>query len=139
MPSIEEIKKYVTDQVAQDIVDTAAYGGITYWATAPSEKEFAGLPEGKTWTIVEGYDDTDWGGEREVDEVHYLSADDIREAYAKLLDLSQTIVDREIHGYIVQSWIDRDEKDGIDAGHIDASAADVLIQIACFGDEVRYG
>ncbi|UFD98007.1 hypothetical protein PQC18_gp69 [Streptomyces phage Pablito] len=138
MPSIEEIQQYVTDQVAADIVEIAAYGGITYWATEPNEEEFAGLPEGKTWTIVEGIDDTGWGGDREVDAVHYLNTDDIREAYTKLLDLNQQIVGREIHGYIVQSWIDRNEKDGIDAGHIDADAADAIIQIACL-DELRYG
>lgn len=137
MPSIEEIKKYLTDEVAQDIVDTGSGGGITYWATEPNEEEFAGLPEGKTWTIVEGIDDYPFGG-REVEGVHYLNADDIREAYAKLLDPDQRIVGRAIHGYIVESWKDRDEKDGIDAGHIDADAADAITQIACLG-ELRYG
>lgn len=137
MPSVEEIKKYVTDQVAANIVGTAAYGGITYWATAPTDEEFAGLPEGKTWTIVEGIDDYPFGG-REVDEVHYLNADDIREAYSKLLALDQQIVGREIHGYIVDSWMDRDEKVGVDTGHIDADAADAIIQIAALG-ELRYG
>jgi hypothetical protein len=138
VPSIEEISKYVTDKHAQGIIDTAAYGGITYWATEPSEAEFAGLPEGKTWTIVEGVDDTGWGGEREVDEVHYLSADDIRKGYAELLALDQTLVNRTLHGYVVQSWIDRDEKDGIDLSHIDADAADVIVQVAAL-EEVRYG
>ncbi|MFF7800224.1 hypothetical protein [Streptomyces olivaceus] len=138
MPHIDEIKKYVTDQIAQDIIDTASYGGITYWAMGPTRKEFAGLPEGKTWTIVEGVDDRAFGGDREVDEVFYLNADDVREAYRKLLALDQQYAGREIHGYIVQSWIDRDDKEGIDTSHIDADAADALVQIACF-DELRYG
>ncbi|MFE9925180.1 hypothetical protein ACFYQA_27480 [Streptomyces sp. NPDC005774] len=139
MPSIEQIKTYVTDQAAQDIIDIASEGGITYWATQPTDEEFAGLPEGKAWTIAEGTGaDPYFGDEREVDAVHYLSADDVREAYSRLLDLDQEYVNQEYHGYVVQSWLDRDEKDGIDAAHIDAGTADVLVQVACF-DEVRYG
>ncbi|MFD7677510.1 hypothetical protein [Streptomyces sp. NPDC060187] len=140
MPSIDEIKQFVTDQTAQDIIDTAS-AGITYWATNPTDEEFAGLPEGKTWTIVEGtaphpifaFDDV-----REVEGVYYLNADDIREAYRKLLSLDQTLVGREIHGYVVDSWINRDEKDGIDTAHIDAGTADVIVQVAAL-EEVRYG
>ncbi|ATI18933.1 hypothetical protein SEA_SQUEAKYCLEAN_70 [Streptomyces phage SqueakyClean] len=141
MPSIDEIKKYLTDERAQDIIDIASEGGITYWATEPTDEEFAGLPEGKQWTITEGtapHPIFSFGDEREVEEVHYLNADDIREAYQKVLDLNQRYVGREYHGYVVQSWIDRDEKDGIDTAHIDAGTADILVQVACF-DEVRYG
>jgi hypothetical protein len=141
VPSTDEIKKYVTDQVAQDIIDIAAGGGITYWATEPTAEEFAGLPEGKAWTITEGsaphpifaFDDV-----REVEGVHYLSADDIREAYGKLLDIDQAYVNREYHGYVIESWMDRDDKQGIDAGHIDAGTADVIVQLAALG-EIRYG
>jgi hypothetical protein len=140
VPSTEEISKYVTDQTAQDIIDTAS-AGITYWATEPTDEEFAGLPEGKAWTIVEGsaphpifpFDDV-----REVEGVYYLNADDIREAYRKLLSLDQTLVGREIHGYVVDSWINRDEKQGIDTAHIDAGTADVIVQVAAL-EEVRYG
>jgi uncharacterized protein (UPF0276 family) len=78
------------------------------------------------------------GGEREVEAVHYLSKDQVRVAYARLLDLDQEFVNREYHGYIVQSWIDRTDKDGIDASHIDAGTADVIIQLAALG-EIRYG
>ncbi|MDX3525098.1 hypothetical protein P1P75_01195 [Streptomyces sp. ID05-39B] len=138
MPRISEIKKYVTDHIAQDIIDTASAGGITYWATEPTDEEFAGLPAGKKWTIVEGVDDTGWGGVREVDEVHYLDADQIREAYADLLALDQDHVNRQIHGYIVESWLERDEKNGIDTSHIDADAADAIVQLAALG-EIRYG
>jgi hypothetical protein len=136
VPSIDEIKKSVTDENVKDIIDTGAYGGITYWATEPTDEEFAGLPEGKTWTIAEGFDDFPFGG-REVDEVHYLSADDIREAYRKLLDIDQPYVNRELYGYISDSWLER-EDDGIDLSYIDASAADVIIQLAALG-EIRYG
>lgn len=141
MPSIDEIKKYVTDETVQDIIDTASEGGITYWATEPTQEEFASLPEGKMWTIVEGtaphpifpFDD-----KREVEGVHHLNADDIRGAYAKLLELDQKYVNRDYHGYIVMSWIDRCDKTGIDGGQIDAGTADLLVQVAIF-DEVRYG
>ncbi|MFE4451446.1 hypothetical protein [Streptomyces sp. NPDC056796] len=122
----------------QDIIEIASYGGITYWATEPTAAEFAGLPASKAYTIVEGFDDQLFGGGRTVEGVHYLSKDDIREAYRKLLDVDQKYVNREYHGYILQSWIDRNDKDGIDAGHIDAGAADVIVQVAIF-DEVRYG
>jgi hypothetical protein len=135
----EKILAALTDENVQDIIDIGAGGGINYWATEPTDEEFAGLPEGKTYTIVEGQGvDFFLGGEREVDEVHYLSKDQVRVAYARLLDLDQEFVNREYHGYIVQSWIDRNEKDGIDASHIDAGTADVIIQLAALG-EIRYG
>lgn len=138
MPTLEEIRQSVTDENVQDIVSTAAEGGITYWALQPTAEEFAGLPEGKEHTIVEGVDERLFGGDREVESVHYLSKDDIREAYRKLVDIDQKYVNREYHGYILQSWIDRNDRDGIDAGHIDAGTADILVQVAIF-DEVVYG
>ncbi|MGW6600576.1 hypothetical protein [Streptomyces sp. NPDC055036] len=141
MPSTEEIKRYVTDKVAQDIIDIASGGGITYWAIQPDDEEFAGLPEGKTWTIVEGTEPHpiwNFGEGREVDEVHYLNADDIRQAYTKLLDIDQQYVNCEYHGYILQSWLERDEKDGIETGDIDAGTADIIVQLAALG-EIRYG
>jgi hypothetical protein len=138
VPSTEEIGKYVTDQVAQDIIDIAAGGGITYWATEPTAEEFAGLPEGKTWTVVEGVDDTAWGGEREVDAVLYLNADDIRRAYAEILDPAQQHVSRSLRWYVLESWLERDEEDGIATTNIDADVADVLVQVAAL-EEVRYG
>lgn len=135
---MRQIMDRITAENVQDIIDIAAYGGITYWALTPTEQEFAGLPEGKTWTIVEGCDDRAFGGDREVDSVNYLSKDDVRLAYAKLLDPGQEYVNKELHGYILDSWRDRTDERGIDTGHIDADAADVIVQMACF-DEVRYG
>ncbi|MGW1040016.1 hypothetical protein [Streptomyces sp. NPDC002547] len=141
MPTAEQIAQYLTDQRAQDIIDTASYGGITYWATEPTSEEFAGLPKGKMWTIVEGtaphpifpFDD-----EREVEGIHYLNADDIRESYGKLLELDQPYVNREYHGYILSSWMERTEEDGIETGDIDAGTADIIVQLAALG-EIRYG
>ncbi|MGW4158720.1 hypothetical protein [Streptomyces sp. NPDC004788] len=132
----DRIAEAVTDENVQGIIDIAAYGGITYWAIEPTAAERAGLPSDKQYVIVEG--DQVFGGSREVEAVHYLSRDQIRVAYAKLLDLNQEYVNREYHGYIIQSWIDREELHGIDVAHIDAGAADVIVQVAIF-DEVRYG
>lgn len=128
----------VTDEKVQDIVDIAAYGGITYWAIEPNAEELAGLPEGKSYVIVEGEDaDPFFGGEREVEAVHYLSRNQIRVAYAKLLDPFQTYVNDRMAACIRDSWRDRGE-DGIETAHIDAGAADVIVQVAAFG-RVVYG
>ncbi len=125
------VRDCLTDENAQDIIDTASYGGITYWAGQPTQAEFDALPEDKTWTIV------DAEGAEDERQAFYLNADDIREAYSRLLDIEQPYVNRTIHGYIIDSYRDRD-LDGIDCGHIDADAADVIVQLACFG-EIVYG
>ncbi|MEU0344215.1 hypothetical protein ABZ092_36045 [Streptomyces bobili] len=134
---MQSIIDRITDENVQSIVDTAWYGGITYWATSAEEQESAAKPADKDYTIVEGVDDWPFG-EREVDAVHYLSKNDIRLAFAKLLDPGQEYCNKRIQGYILDAWRDRNEEDGIDAGHIDADAADVIIQVAAL-DEVRYG
>lgn len=135
---IRTITDRITDENVQDIIDVASYGGITYWAIEPTEEEFAGLPEGKEYTIVEGFDDSDFGGEREIDSVNYLSKNDIRLAFARLLDPGQEYVDQATQSYIQDAWRDRTAADGVDVGYIDADVADVIVQVACF-DEVRYG
>ncbi|WP_436739951.1 hypothetical protein [Streptomyces sp. BBFR102] len=134
----ERILAAITDQNVQDIMDIGSEGGITYWAIEPTDAEFASLPKAKTYTIVEGCYDPFFGGAREVEAVHHLSKGQIRVAYARLLDLDQQFVNREYHGYILQSWIDRDDKSGIDTAHIDAGTADAIIQLAALG-EIRYG
>ncbi|AKY03826.1 hypothetical protein AVT29_gp71 [Streptomyces phage Amela] len=117
----------ITDENAQDIIDTAAYGGITYWAIEPTQKDFADAPEGTAATIRDG----------EEDQVHYLTLDQVKKAYRKLLKNEPRIVGPQVHGYIKDSWAERDE-DGIDCGYIDADAADVIVQVAIFG-EIVYG
>ncbi|MEU9057858.1 hypothetical protein AB0D13_02895 [Streptomyces sp. NPDC048430] len=128
----DRVAEALTDDNVQSIIDIASYGGITYWADEPTAAEFAGLPADKEYTIVDAAE-----GFEADRETHYLSKDDIRRAYSLLLDLNQTLVNREYHGYIVQSWLERG-RSGIDAGHIDAGAADVIVQVAIFG-EVRFG
>ncbi|MFD7976741.1 hypothetical protein [Streptomyces sp. NPDC059071] len=133
----EQVAQTLTDENVQDIINVAAYGGITYWALEPTCAERAGMPSDKQYIIVEGDDERFWGGDREVEAVHYLSRDQIRAAYARVLDLNQQYVNREYHGYVIQSWIDRNDKGGIDTCMIDAGTADILVQIAIF-DDVRY-
>lgn len=138
---MQRIMDRITDQNVQDIVDIAREGGINYWAISATSEEVAGLPDGKEYTIVEGVEPHPifaFDDKREVDSVTYLSKNDVRLAYARLLDPGQEYVNREIHDYILDSWRDRTMEDGIDAGHIDAGAADAIIQVACF-DDVRYG
>jgi hypothetical protein len=117
----------ITDDNVQDIIDTAAYGGITYWAIEPTQKDFADAPDDAVATIRDG----------EEGKVHHLTAEQVKKAYRKLLKNEPRIVGPMVHGYIVDSWKDRDE-DGIDCGHIDADAADVIVQVAIFG-EIVYG
>lgn len=116
-----------TDKNAHDTMGTACYGGIDYWATAPTNAQREAAPEGTLWVIVD----------REDDETFHLTIKDLREAFFELLYTNQTLVGGVIHGYIKDAWLGRDE-DGIDGGCIDAEAADAIVQVACFG-EVLYG
>lgn len=126
-----KIKRGLTDQNIREMIETACYGGITYWAVQPTDAEFKAAPANTEWCIVDG----DEGGEDR--KAHYLTLADVRKAYKALLALDQPFVNNTIHGYFIESWRNRDE-DGIDGGFIDADAADVLVQVACFG-EVVYG
>lgn len=118
----------VTDQNVEDMMATAAYGGITYWATNPTEADYDETDRlGATFTIKEA----DSG------KVYHLTREDIRKAFARLVASDQQYVGDMVHGYFLAAIRDADE-DGIDAGHIDSTAADVLVQVACFG-KVIYG
>jgi hypothetical protein len=56
-----------------------------------------------------------------------------------VLDLDQPWVRSDIHGYVIDSYRDRDKETGlIDLGHIDGDAYDVIMQVAAFGKLV-YG
>lgn len=114
----------VTDENVEDMIG-AAESGITYWAHRPSQRSIKAHPE----AICHLADD---------DGTYHLTADAIRRAYFELLlDFNQQLVNCTIHGYFLHSWADR-TRDGIDAGHIDADAGDVLLQVAAFS-KVIYG
>lgn len=121
----------LTDENIDDMIETAQYGGISYWAgeAEPDVRaaEFLANPR-----VVMVFRDSEGGGD-----VIGLTYADLRKAYFDLLSLDQRFVNKTIHGYFIDSWRERDE-DGIEMGNIDADAADVWVQVAAFG-EVVYG
>lgn len=119
-------KSKITDQNIQDIVDTAEYGGITYWADSSTEEQWAKAPEGTIGIVIE----------QETGEVKEFTADQIRKAVVEIAEGKHT--NDTIKGYVVAAFEDWTADDGIDCGHIDADAADAIIQVACFGSVV-YG
>lgn len=120
-------KSKITDGNVQDIVDTAAYGGITYWAVEPTQANFDAAPEG-AFTFRDG-DEEDGG-------VHYVIKDQIRRAIVEVAEGQHT--NDRIRDYVRSAFDNWTEEDGIDCGDIDADAADCIVQVACFG-EVVYG
>lgn len=117
----------ITAENVEDIMTTAAYGGITYWAIEPNEKEFADAPAG-THTIVDG--------EAEGSGVHYLTPAKIKQAVVEIAEGKHTA--DYIRDYVRSAFDGWTREDGIDCGDIDSSAADCIVQVACFG-EVIYG
>lgn len=115
----------VTEQNLDDLVTTAWYGGITYWAKPMK----VGVISQARFEFMETEGDR---------RIHQLADKRLRDAYAKLVDLDQRLVNRTIHLYFIDSWRNRTEEDGIDMGSIDADAADVWVQVAAFG-QVVYG
>lgn len=123
-------KDKITDENVQDIVDTAAYGGITYWASEPSQADFDAAPEGTVATIYDSETDEPEGA------VHHLTADNIRQAVVDIVEKGLT--NSTIRDYITGAFDEWNSEDGIDCGYIDADAADCIVQVACFG-KVVYG
>lgn len=118
----EQVMTTLSDQDVEDIVETAMYGGYSWWVQ-PRPEEFG--KDGFTF-VTEDDDRT----------VHQVSHDDVRRAYAALLEPDQTHVGSEIHGYVVASWQGPGTRP--DLGEIDLDAADAIIQLACLG-EITYG
>lgn len=114
------IRIQITPQNIVDMMVTAGYGAVDYWALLTQRK-------GGKWVVVE----------QETNRRFILTTDQIRDAFAKLVDPTQGYCANYIHQYFINAVRDADEN-GIDTGHIDATAADVLVQVACF-DEIVYG
>lgn len=114
-----QVEVEITDRDVDDMMVTAGFGAIDYWAELRHR--------GSKWTVVE----------QETNSRYILTRDQIREAFAKLANPRQQYCARYIHYYFVDA-VRGGNSDGIDAGCIDAEAADVLVQIACF-DEIVYG
>jgi hypothetical protein len=118
----------VTDENVEDIMDTAAYGGITYWATNPPEAVLEALPDG-VHLIQDGEDD---------DKRYRLTTEQVRQAVLRVARNEPRVVNSTIQGYVQAAFANWTEEDGIDCGDIDADAADCIVQVACFG-EITYG
>ena len=67
----------------------------------------------------------------------HLTAVTLGEAFARIISRQTRIADW-LHEYFMGAWENRDPKEGLDMGCIDATAADAWVQVACFGSVV-YG
>lgn len=109
------------------IIEQAGYG-IAYWAVSATQDDDA-----KTYTIKENEE-----GEFKVHTLSYVKLED---TFWMIADSWQTLgLNSTIRSYFFKAVSDGidDGKGDIDAGHMDADAADVLMQFACFG-ELVYG
>jgi hypothetical protein len=118
----------ITDENVDDVMTTAAYGGITYWADEPTAEDFAAAKPGEHTIRV---DDEGWNAK-----VYHLSPAKIRQAIVEVAEGKHT--NSTVAGYVQQAFRDWNAEDGIDCGEIDADAADCIVQVACFG-KVVYG
>lgn len=118
----------LTDEDCDDIMGTASYGGITYWAGEASDEDRA------------RYKHADFiFRDEESGRVISLTRGQIRSAYFALSDPEQQHVARWIADYFTNARLDRDPETGRpELGHIDATAADCIVQVAAFGS-VIYG
>jgi hypothetical protein len=118
----------LTDQNIADMLDAAGYG-IGYWADWATVDEAA-----RTYTVMPHEDPNE---DKEPGQI-VVTFDQIAEAFNKLLNNEpELLIGSMVHRYFLYAYADRDSN-GIDAGHIDAEAADVLVQVALWG-EVVYG
>lgn len=127
------VKFTLSDQLLRDVLCTALEGGIGYWAEASDietvEVEVNGSPMqeyvGCTLTDCEGTDDegNDW--------THKVTLDTVAEGIRRIM-AREARARRDIEDAIRAAVADAD------AGTIDADAADVIMQVALFG-EIVYG
>jgi len=118
----------IKDETLLDILDTAGYG-INYWADAATIDRKA-----KTYTIHEQEPQDDDG-----EGVYTVTFDKLHETYWRIV-AGEFSMGGQVRSYFVKAALDgaANDDDDIDAGHIDSEAADVLVQIAAFG-EIVYG
>lgn len=126
-----EFEVRLTDE---DIFDMPIGMGTAYWS-----QSFAINSGGKVGYDVHVINDDEDGFN---DYPIFVSNDDIRVAFGRLVGGvnvcgSRYLVADHILGYFTKSVLDG-EDGGIDLGHIDTDAADVLLQVAIW-DDVIYG
>jgi hypothetical protein len=126
-----KVEYQVSDETITDMLDAAGYG-MTTWAKS---MDFKARGDNLYIEVTELDEEADDG----CGEVHEVTYAKLREAFGKCADPGQDLIGRWVHEYFLNAIKDRDERTGeIDAGHIDASAGDVWVQIAVFG-ELVYG
>lgn len=109
------------DQFSKDVIVTARCGAIGYWAQEVGYYASIGA------MMIDEFDEETG----ETTDSHVVNAASIREAINSIL-LGSVSVNRDIAMCIWQGNKDKD------AGMIDADAADVIVQVACFG-QIVYG
>lgn len=130
MDTVEAPKYPLT--ISQDaidcIIEMAGYG-ISYWAVSATQ-----LTEARTYTVIDSDDQKEY----------VLSYEKIVESFWDLANFAKQIKGASlasyVRKYIIAAMADglRNGGSDIEAGHIDAEAADMIIQYACFG-EIVYG
>jgi hypothetical protein len=118
----------ISQESLDSIIEQAGYG-IGYWAESAEVDSDA-----KTYTVYEqeAQDDDNKG-------VYTIPFDKLHETYWRIVAGEYSMAYR-VRKYFLDAALDgaANEEEDIDAGHIDSEAADVLIQIAAFG-EIVYG
>lgn len=125
MTNIEiNIKRTISDEMISDIFMIAEADGITYWAPLMSLlKEKPGL-----YTSATVHEDEEETGQNMTE--YQIDGPKIIAAMKRIIE--EKTVRSDLWQSIIDSVIDED------TSHIDGECADVIFQIACFG-EVKYG
>lgn len=125
MTNIEiNIKRTISDEMIDAIFDAAFYSGIQYWCPKADPVKTNALTSSATL-----FEDEEETGKNMIE--HQIDGPKIIAAMKHIIE-GETPVRIDIRDYILNAVIDTD------AGHIDSECADVIFQIACFG-EVKYG
>jgi hypothetical protein len=139
MPATITIDAEVDDKFLRYVGITAVEGGIGYWSQIEGYGKFVNALFASEENKGEPSNDLgklsiidDYTGEIDPDEPTFelttkLIADGIRTALKPNFKVNQTI-----RGYIYRAVVNND------SGDIDSTAADVIVQAACFG-EIVYG
>lgn len=125
MTNIEiNIKRTISDEMIDNIFSAAFHDGIVYWCPKadPAHKE-------NLYVSATLFEDEEETGKNMKE--HQIDGPKIIAAMKRIIE-GETPVRIDIRDYILNAVIDTD------AGHIDSECADVIFQIACFG-EVKYG
>jgi hypothetical protein len=124
----------LSPQFLSDILVTAVEGGINYWARV-AEPVFAPHPDNRHNRLLVAVKVTDVDGGRDFQRLD-LTLKEIHQGIASLFDVNSDTA-YAARPDIVES-VRLAVETGQDAGEIDAEGADVIVQVALFG-EVVYG